>query len=156
MWTYANHKGECEFSPEKAIATRKPYLNNCGSAACAVGHGPAAGVRLLSSEIESWSGYRNQKMYKIAWNDYCERAFGVDARCSDEEFEFLFQSSWVRIDNTPHGAAARIRYLLDNGAPDDVEQDYGKRDSIRLYAPYKKGSRSATRRKIDAAKLEHA
>jgi hypothetical protein len=75
----------------------------CGTAACAVGHGPAAGVRPYAD--------RN-------WFCYAERAFGVGDGCSTDEedrFEYLFGSSWTSYDNTPHGAAARIRKYLDLG-----------------------------------------
>jgi hypothetical protein len=79
---------------------------DCGTAACAVGHGPAAGIRV----------------YKDAdWFAYCERAFGITRYAADhdydedKDFEYLFGSGWGDYDNTPHGAAARIRTYLELG-----------------------------------------
>ncbi len=68
----------------------------CGTSACAVGHGPAAGIPML------WVGARPE-----SWLEYQSRAFGPDV------YEALFHGSWSNVDNTPHGAAARIAYVLD-------------------------------------------
>jgi len=41
-----------------------------------------------------------------------------DVRCaSDDETEWLFGYGWKYSDNTPIGAAKRIRYFLANGVP---------------------------------------
>ncbi len=69
----------------------------CGTVACAVGHGPNAGIAPLPVED---------------WVDYTERAFGV-GRSTDANMVF-FGGIWTGWDNTPRGAGARIAYLLDN------------------------------------------
>lgn len=73
----------------------------CGTVACAVGHGPAAGIRLYGD---------------LDWTDYAERVFGK-MRCDD--FQYMFGSEWSNYDNTPKGAASRIRTFVSLGcAPD--------------------------------------
>jgi hypothetical protein len=75
---------------------------SCGTVACAVGHGPSAGIRIYGD---------------LDWADYAERVFGKI--CLDE-FQYMFGSEWSNYDNTPKGAAARIRTFVSLGhAPDD-------------------------------------
>lgn len=38
---------------------------------------------------------------------------------NSNEWHFLFWSEWVYTDNTPTGAAKRIRYLVENGLPEN-------------------------------------
>lgn len=74
----------------------------CGTAACAVGHGPQAGIKPVKGE---------------RWANYSERLsgliFGSDA------WEWCFAGDWHRTDNTVHGAAKRIGWLLENGLPNN-------------------------------------
>lgn len=72
-----------------------------GSVACAVGHGPAAGVR--AKDGETWSQYEN-------------RVFGL----SSKEWDWCFHNEWVYTDDTPHGAARRILHMLEFGVPDNA------------------------------------
>lgn len=81
----------------------------CGTAACAAGHGPSAGVEPLPGE---------------GWNEYSERAFAGGGA-----WNWCFDGYWAKVDNTAHGAAARIEVLLTLGLPDD---DYAQRNG---YAP---------------------
>lgn len=68
----------------------------CGAVACAVGNGPDAGVEAKRGE---------------AWWSYSRRAF-----CAGEvEWRWCFTGLWSHCDNTPTGAAWRIRYLLQHG-----------------------------------------
>ena len=86
-------------------ATAEVYAH-CGTVACACGHGPMAGMPGL--EGEDWTGYS-------------ERVFHLSP--FQPEWDFLFSGQWADIDNTPKGAAARIRRLLDKGLP-----TFGKRN----------------------------
>lgn len=81
----------------------------CGTIGCAVGHGPEAGVEKWMDE---W------------WYEYVERAFtGGD----DDVYCWLFDDGWKYNDNTPLGAAKRIRWYLRHGVPDDyLEQMEGE------------------------------
>ncbi len=77
--------------------------SSCGTTACAVGHGPLAGIPTLPNE---------------SWTDYEERVFGVSQISLEQEnesaWEFLFGSAWrfYKYNNTAKGSALRIRWLL--------------------------------------------
>lgn len=75
-------------------------VSNCGTAGCAVGWGPNAGVMPMPLED---------------WIDYSGRAF---AWVYSNEWDYMFSDDWARTDNTPAGAAARIRLILDKGLPE--------------------------------------
>ena len=70
---------------------------SCGTVACAVGHGPAAGIRVYGD---------------VGWSDYADRVFG---KMFDDDFTYMFGSIWSDYDNTPKGAAARIRTYVALG-----------------------------------------
>lgn len=74
---------------------------NCGTVACAVGHGPSAGILFKPNEIN--------KFGQPMWDTYAKN-FVED----HVDFEWLFSSYWSDVDNSHRGAAARIRYLLDH------------------------------------------
>ena len=74
---------------------------SCGTVACACGHGPSLGIPALPSED---------------WEDYSYRVFGLNEL--SYQFEWCFSGVWENHDNTPHGAAYRILYMLDQGVPD--------------------------------------
>ena len=69
----------------------------CGTVACAVGHGPSAGIRLYGD---------------LDWTDYAERVFGP---ITMDDFKYMFGSEWSCYDNTPKGAASRIRTFVNLG-----------------------------------------
>lgn len=71
----------------------------CGTVACALGHGPAAGITSAPHET---------------WEDYAHRFVDDDS----QEWSWLFGGQWSAFDNTHRGAAARIRYFLDHKVPD--------------------------------------
>ena len=71
--------------------------NHCGTIACAVGCGPAAGIPAIETDL--------------GWVSYSCRVFVP----SNPAWEFLFSVSWARFDNSPAGAAKRIQFLLKNG-----------------------------------------
>lgn len=84
----------------------------CGTAACAAGHGINAGVSALAGE---------------SWYDYSVRSFAPDEYWKGPSpWDWCFSANWSDIDNTAHGAADRITYMLAHGVPDDaVEQRLG-------------------------------
>jgi len=103
MATYYSGLNEDEY-----IVCEEPMA--CGSVACAVGHGPAAGVCATSPSM--------------GWNDYSALFTGeLYGRIhGNREYNWCFSGRWSLIDNTHRGAAARIRYLLDHdGVPEDFE-----------------------------------
>jgi len=92
------------------------YKAECGTAACAVGHGPIVGFAPLPDE---------------RWTDYSHRVFvGKCVNGDDDIFgyqgkawEWCFGGAWSNVDNTAHGAAYRIFWLLDNrDIPEDAEE----------------------------------
>lgn len=87
-----------EYSTNLGYRGRKPV--KCGTAACAMGHAPyAVGAprrRLTTDCLESW-------------DTYSTRVFGD---LTSPTFGFFFAGMWTDFDNTPHGAAARILFVL--------------------------------------------
>lgn len=90
-----------EHSLDSAGEDDTTYMPDCGSGGCAIGHAPYAGI--TKRETESWPSYER-------------RAFGSEVR------DWCFNSRWEFVDNTPHGAAARIRTALSQGIPSDCWQ----------------------------------
>ncbi len=68
----------------------------CGSSACAVGHGPAAGIPPIPDDI--------------TWTDYCWRVFGIDS--DGHDYDDMFGGEWYSRDNSFVGAANRIYDFL--------------------------------------------
>lgn len=91
---------------DKIIASAS---HKCGSAGCAVGWAPAAGIPFV--EGDTWGKYQEREL--ISAN-------------SDYDFsEWCFGSFWVARDNTPRGAAKRIIWLLTgNDIPEFGYVDY--------------------------------
>jgi len=116
-------------SPAGGVRALDRRTYECGSVACAVGHGPAAGIRTR--------GDRN-------WDAYAERAFGVlpsytlcgyDATNPQyQAFRYMFGGDWDQYDYTAKGAAARIRRYVDAGGvvpPDWRRERYiARRDGV--------------------------
>ena len=93
-----DHNNLYDFVPDNTEA-----YHQCGTSACAVGHGPLALPDSLIDETETW-------------NNYSKRVFGCNAwssGASADRFYWMFGGDWSDIDDTPTGAAARIRYFLD-------------------------------------------
>jgi len=90
------------------------HVPKCGTAACAVGHGPNAGMLPLNGET---------------WGAYSMRVFIADSQLTGSDcdpWEWCFDSQWSDVDNTAHGAAERILHMLEHGVPDDaLDQRYG-------------------------------
>lgn len=98
--------------------TSETNLNECGAVACAVGHGLVAGITPLPHH---WA-----KSGRINWASYSDDLF---LRQSDA-WDFMFASGWAVYDNSPRGAAARIRYVLSGGEipdPRDLKDFYDTR-----------------------------
>lgn len=85
--------------------------HECGTVCCAAGWGPAAGLAPLPSDD--------------SWEEYTHRVFGVEA--ADPAWSWCFSGLWRRADNTPAGAAKRIRHLVEHGLPENWgEQIFGR------------------------------
>lgn len=114
-------------------ARKNGGLPKCGTVACAVGHGPAAGIlvpsKFIANDCVDWNGYSG--LFVGDWNT--------------TEYDWCFDGSWANADNHHWGAAARIRYLLDHGRPPQKMAEeretsmiwIASRDLVPLYAPYR-------------------
>lgn len=75
---------------------------DCGTAGCAVGHAPYAGIHKKLGET---------------WTEFSERQlFCATSPSEYARYQFLFGYSWRAKDNTPRGAARRIFCLLNGQA----------------------------------------
>lgn len=82
---------------------------DCGTVACAVGHGPSAGIRVYKDD---------------SWEDYADRVFGD---LNGDSFTYMFGASWSETDDTAKGAAARIRTYVKLGrAPEGWKYEDAK------------------------------
>lgn len=98
-------------APESDFALRpRTTLRHCGTAACALGHGPASGVKLAPRYVH--------RQDDVWWSDYGWGAFG--AQPGSPLFRFLFSPDWEMSDNHHHGAAKRIRWILAGNPPLEV------------------------------------
>lgn len=103
---------------------------SCGTAACAVGHGPAAGILFPPRYLKDrWGNPR------VVWDRYSTLFVGNlgDVK-GHARYRWCFGGEWAGKDNSHFGAAARIRYLLDHGAP---PSGCVGREILALYAPYR-------------------
>lgn len=79
-------------------------INECGSVACAIGHGPLIAGLEISPDDD-------------CWHDYTDRVFDLNRSIFSEEshlFSFAFDSGWAAIDNRPISAAKRIALIVNN------------------------------------------
>lgn len=98
-------------------AEKNGGVAKCGAVACAIGHGPSAGFLAAPSDFNS--------VGDIAWVMYTRRVF-LDYKDYDayqRAFSWMFGGSWSRNDNTPQGAARRIRQFLTSGVPEGFDED---------------------------------
>ena len=86
-----------------------PRQQRCGFVACAVGHGPDAGIP-VKPEHSNWHKYMRDQL------------IGTDHNLIELE-SWLFSSGWAKCDNTTQGAVRRIRHLLEYGVPTDFYKD---------------------------------
>lgn len=101
----------------------------CGSVACALGHGPAAGIMPDQTLAQRLFNSTGELCDHFAWDDYCCSYF-VETNTTDFDCQqiwlWCFGADWYYYDNTPQGAAKRIMYMLTNGIPDvfDSRNEY--------------------------------
>lgn len=118
---------------EAEYARRNGGVPSCGTSACAVGHGPAAGIYMPPRMI-SPSRYRTDS-FIINWDDY-SLLFTGEERTNTDRWEWLFGGAWDDHDGHHWGAAARIRYVLA-----DREIPYGgdaDDEHVALYQEFRK------------------
>ena len=80
----------------------------CDSLGCVIGHCTVLDNNPLPIFLSGRIDF-------ITWS---EKFTGV----SDDEWLWCFSSDWSATDNTPKGAALRIEWLLQNGLPENWEE----------------------------------
>lgn len=97
-----------------------PYISksDCGTVGCAVGWAPfVKGLEPIKTDFLTTA--------RLSFYKYGHRVFRLLG--SSDRWDWCFHPGWSPIDNSPKGAAARIRYLVNNGLPKDwKEQMEGK------------------------------
>lgn len=98
LFSVDNHRGDLT-NPVK-----------CGAVACALGHGPAAGVLLSPDMVYPYGS--------VDWTRYCDENFGTDVvKKTEIVYDWVFSERWETHQPNHRAAAARIWYLLDNEGP---------------------------------------
>lgn len=104
----------------------KGALAECGTAACAAGHGPAAGI--AAEAKETWPEYVSRTFVNSLWGG----KYNADI---SRVWSWCFDSGWTPVDNTPQGAASRIYWYLDRGVPSNALEQMC-REAPLCYAGY--------------------
>lgn len=85
--------------------------HKCNSVGCVVGH-----CTILDT-AENIDVFRDENNH-ISFYSWSNKFFDVHGI----EWQWLFSDAWELIDNTTIGAAKRIRHFVENGLPQDYEQ----------------------------------
>lgn len=139
MADFIDRNGEYDLDERIAeYARHNGGVDKCGTVACAVGHGPAAGILFPPRAERFWERGRPN------WVRYTLEFFLGGDTTSTPEFNWMFGGDWTKVDNHHYGAAARIRYVL---ADRPLPKRYGrwtepKQSDRRLYAEFRKGSKA--------------
>ena len=107
-------------------ATNFYSLDNCGTIGCAMGYAPF----VKGLEVEEEDFYKSA----LDFNNYCRRIFRIDIDyCGKKSrWKFIFSYQWRNADNTPQGAAKRIRYLVKNPKLKKWDGEVDK-EAVELY-----------------------
>jgi hypothetical protein len=107
------HAERVDADVEKNYGLKNGGVDKCGAVACAIGHGPSAGFLVPEDMITLYG--------RVSWMRYSDHFF-IDGYLYAERWEpahhawsWCFDGDWAGVDNTPHGAAKRIRWLVKNG-----------------------------------------
>lgn len=110
MGTFLAAKGQGEgrdFGTEYSL-NQRAAKTECGTIACAIGHGPNAGIRVYKD---------------YTWQGYAERVFGADIHLGFGAY--LFADRWARTpDNTAADAGRRIKTFLTSGVPHNYREAF--------------------------------
>lgn len=120
---------------EARYARENGGVHTCGTAACAVGHGPAAGI-LFPARMVTKSIY-NPSKFEVDWGNYSLLFTGEDD-ADTPLWLWLFASQWRNADDHHFGAAARIRYILDGRSVPAGFSRWRGQDYEPLYRQYDK------------------
>ena len=97
--------------------------SDCGTVGCALGHAPLTpGLETIPLDFPIHYILGEPQGRQLEWDSYALRIFGISPE--SDAGAFIFSSGWTPVDNTPQGAAARIRYLLKHGLPEGWDHDF--------------------------------
>lgn len=102
--------------------TSRDSFEICGTVASAVGWAP------MVIPVDSWD-YDGGCLH---WAKYSDRVFGLDEWT--DAWTWCFSPQWLPIDDTPDGAAKRIRYLVEHGEPPANWFEQYKGDAPYMFA----------------------
>jgi hypothetical protein len=83
----------------------------CNSVGCAVGH-----CTILDSE-----NIKKNFMDKYGSIEFTYWSKVFTEVTNNLQWEYLFSYAWVNVDNTPQGTAKRIRDVVKNGFPENMD-----------------------------------
>lgn len=111
----------------------EPGLNaaTCGAVGCAIGVAsiviaPREQVLARYFVASLPESENNPRSHFEPWWAYAERVLGHDPSYSNAGV-WMFDASWRYRDNTPKGAAARIRWYVFNGLPENWREQINGR-----------------------------
>jgi hypothetical protein len=94
-----------------------PISHECKTVGCIIGHCTILDLNPLPVDNLFGINYPTINFYR-----WCFNFTGIHQSDDVDEFLFLFGSDWDKIDNTPKGAAQRIRYFLEYGLPENWDE----------------------------------
>lgn len=101
-------------NPARSIVVTPAKLRpGCGTVCCALGHGPLAGIEV--GDAPDWLSY-SENFLSLVFTLETQRSIA-----NDNAWDWCFASDWDVVDNTASGAAARIRWMLNHGVPEDFQ-----------------------------------
>ena len=98
------------FNPEIYRGRSDDFTPECNSVGCTIGH---------CAILDKWENVPRNDFGNIQFFTWSRQFTGV---MSLSEWKYLFDPNWHKTDNTPTGAAKRIRYFVENGLPEDWEE----------------------------------
>jgi hypothetical protein len=108
--------------------TSQVTMKHCGTAACACGHGPAAGIPMPKELYDNFPAYGYSEL--LGQNLDVRTRPGIA-----EAHRWLFSGEWATYDDHHWSAAARIRFVLSEGkVPGTNRSSYY---DPKVYAGYK-------------------
>ena len=84
--------------------------HNCGTVCCAIGMSPFIFPEKCNKSLRVGS--------YLDWQCLGDYLYG---KLNMFAWDWMFSHMWTRYDNTPRGAARRIRYFVKNGLPNYVD-----------------------------------
>jgi hypothetical protein len=94
-----------------------PRTHECKTVGCIIGHCTVLDPNTLPVDDFFSVDYPIINFYR-----WCFNFTGIHTHIDQDEFIFLFGADWYKIDNTPKGAAQRIRYFIEYGLPENWDE----------------------------------